>query len=100
MLKVLTVGPRDEYELLDSGDGEKLERYGQFVLSRPDPQALWRRSLSAEDWKNVDAYFYRTGEKTGWKVTGDMPKEWAIGLEGLKIHNIFLIHPNPCSDKR
>jgi len=52
-LKIETVLPSAGYELIDSGDGEKLERYGQFVLSRPDPQALWSRHLSIEEWKKA-----------------------------------------------
>jgi 23S rRNA (cytosine1962-C5)-methyltransferase len=81
--------PTTDYELLDSGDGEKLERYGKFVLSRPDPQALWHKSLPVETWKKADAYFERREDKASWKVKGEMPKEWTIELEGLK----FLIKP-------
>ena len=41
-----------DYELLDSGDGMKLERFGQYVLSRPEPKALWHPSLPAKEWRD------------------------------------------------
>jgi 23S rRNA (cytosine1962-C5)-methyltransferase len=44
-----TTLPSTDYELLDSGDGEKLERYGDVIVARPDPQALWPKSLSKEE---------------------------------------------------
>ncbi|MEI7425085.1 MAG: oxidoreductase, partial [Candidatus Staskawiczbacteria bacterium] len=75
-LEVMVTGPSADYELLDSGEGEKLERYGKVVLSRPDPQALWRRNLPLSQWKEADAFFYRSEEKSGWKVKMGMPKEW------------------------
>ena len=88
-LEVMVTGPSADYELLDSGEGEKLERYGKVVLSRPDPQALWRRNLPLSQWKEADAFFYRSEEKSGWKVKMGMPKEWIIELADLK----FLIKP-------
>ena len=45
----------DEYQLLDSGDGRKLERFGRYVLARPCSQALWRPMLGAADWSAADA---------------------------------------------
>ena len=49
--KILITEPSPDYTLLDSGEGEKLERFGKFVLSRPDPQALWNKTLSEAEWK-------------------------------------------------
>ena len=50
-----------DYELIDSGDYEKLERFGKFITRRPEPQALWRKSLSAEEWASMaDASFLKT----------------------------------------
>jgi len=45
---------------LDSGEGEKLERYGEIVVARPDPQALWRKNLDEKEWNKANAYFKRT----------------------------------------
>lgn len=57
------------YELLDSGGGEKLERFGDVVLCRPDPQALWRRRLADADWRAADLTFVRESDRGGrWEV--------------------------------
>ncbi|MFT7485359.1 MAG: 23S rRNA (cytosine1962-C5)-methyltransferase [Candidatus Paceibacteria bacterium] len=55
----------DHYALLDSGGGEKLERFGEVVLRRPDPQALWRRRLQENEWKNADLTFVRESDRGG-----------------------------------
>lgn len=86
---ILTTNPEKKYELLDSGEGEKLERYGNFILSRPDPQALWPKKLLPEKWKNANANFSRESQNTGWKFKKDLPKKWEINFAGLK----FLIKP-------
>lgn len=78
-----------DYELLDSGDGEKLERFGQYVLCRPDPQALWERKLPASVWDSCDARFERKGEKGTWHSAKELPKEWEIQYGGFT----FLIKP-------
>ncbi len=85
-----------DYELLDSGEGEKLERYGDFLISRPDPQALWKKSLGESEWKKADAYFSRADEKSGlpfrsrqakdgWRKNENVPEKWEIELAELKF---------------
>ena len=66
MIKQLTPNIPD-YELLDTGDGEKLERFGDYVVRRPEPQAIWRKSLSEGKWLAADASFLRSnkGEERG-----------------------------------
>lgn len=81
--------PSKDYELLDSGDGEKLERFGQYVLRRPDPQALWQKNLEEKDWKGANAFFDRVGENGKWKKKDGVPSEWYIEIGKLK----FLIKP-------
>ncbi len=83
--------PQKEYELLDSGDGEKLERFGAFVLRRPDPQALWQKHLSPKDWADADASFVRAGNAGKWQFKEGVPKEWNIEYGGLKLN----ISPTP-----
>ena len=51
----LVTQPQKDYELLDSGREEKLERFGAFVLVRPDPQSLWEKRLPESDWEKADA---------------------------------------------
>ncbi len=89
--KVLIVQKSEDYELIDSGDGEKLERFGKYVLSRPDPQALWQKGLSKEIWSKADAVFAKDDEKAGWKIKNKMEDKWPINFAGLK----FLIKPTP-----
>ncbi len=87
----LTTTPEAEYELLDSGQEEKLERYGDIILARPDPQALWEKSLPDSEWRQADAWYERlpAGRQGKWHVKKDLPKEWPITFGGLK----FLIRP-------
>jgi len=82
---ILAVCPDEQYALLDSGEGEKMERYGKFVLSRPDPQALWRKHLPAKEWEKADAIFLRDGRATEWKTKTNLPPRWSIEMNGLKF---------------
>ncbi|MGI6391635.1 MAG: class I SAM-dependent methyltransferase [Kiritimatiellia bacterium] len=72
----------DEYALLDSGDGRKLERFGRVVLSRPCAQAVWKPTLSVEAWARADATFDRT-EGNQWHNRGALPDEWTIRVSGI-----------------
>ncbi len=74
-----------EYELLDSGHGEKLERFGQYILHRPDPEVLWP-AVHPELWKTADAHFVRVGQRgTVHRNLADMADEWHIEMHGLKL---------------
>jgi 23S rRNA (cytosine1962-C5)-methyltransferase len=106
-----TTSAEKDYELLDSGRGEKLERFGKFVLSRPDPQALWQKNLSQGEWDKADGVFRRVGGdrddddsdknkagsknvtnlKSRWKMKTGMPEKWQVDFAGLR----FLIEPTP-----
>ncbi len=88
--------PWEDYELIDSGLGEKLERFGKYVLIRPEPQALWPRSLSEADWKKrADARFVRDNSKKshrdsqnengGWTFFRSVPDSWIIEYRPLKL---------------
>jgi 23S rRNA (cytosine1962-C5)-methyltransferase len=80
-----------EYELIDCGDFEKLERFGQYTLIRPEPQAIWSKSLSDEEWKRIaDAKFVREQKdrfrftddvKGGWSKSAAMPESWNINYQ-------------------
>ncbi len=85
----LTTPPSAGYTLLDSGEEDKLERFGDVILSRPDPQALWEKRLPESDWKKADAWFEREGKEGTWHKKKDMPQEWKIEFGGLQ----FLIKP-------
>lgn len=78
----------DDYELLDCGNFKKLERFGQFILSRPEPQAIWSPSWSEAEWaKKVHATFTRktntaeNAEDGNWDLKPNMPEQWYIQYE-------------------
>ncbi len=72
-----------EYICLDAGGGEKLESWNGIILRRPDPQAMWDVS-NYEEWKNVDAYYYRSKEGGGeWKFSKKLPSFWTISYKHL-----------------
>lgn len=74
---ILITKPSEGYTLLDSGDGEKLEQFGEVILRRPDPQALWSKSLSGIVWQEAHAYFDKQ-----WIGRKKVPDTWNIGIDG------------------
>ena len=74
----------DDYELIDSGDGRKLERFGAYVLARPCSQAMWRPTKSPAEWARANASFDRE-DGNRWHNRGNLPKEWAIETAGVKF---------------
>lgn len=76
-----------DYELIDSGDGEKLERFGSQILARPEPQAIWRKALSQAEWNSLaNAYFVKKkgnresdNEWGEWNKKGNCKEQWTIG---------------------
>lgn len=85
-MEILITEKSEGYELIDTGDGMKLERYGSVVLSRPEPQAIWSRSLKKDDWDKADAVFTH-GEKNGrWWKKEDIKEEFSVDFEGLKFN--------------
>lgn len=87
-MKILITKPQKEYKLLDSGDGEKLEQYGGYILRRPDPQALWKKNLSEMEWKKANAFFSsKVSEKGGkWIKDKNLPESWPIEIAELKVN--------------
>ncbi len=74
-----------DYEILEAADGEKVERWGKYVLRRPDPQAIWK--LDRPLTKKVDALYHRSREGGGhWEFFEKMPERWTVSVEGLKFY--------------
>ena len=75
-----------DYELIDTGDFEKLERFGRYVTRRPEPQAIWRRTLSEEEWRRAaDASFLRdtrSEERGEWRLGLSPPRFSFSGCSG------------------
>lgn len=92
MLQTFSPKGFSDYELIDCGGGEKLERFGEYILARPEPQALWDKTLSIAEWELwAHAHFIRSKsnpEKGEWKVKRGMPETWHIKYEhqGLSLH--------------
>lgn len=73
----------EDYELIDSGDFEKLERFGKYITRRPEPQAIWRKSLTEEEWRKMATASFRreagAGEERGkWSLAPRQPEQWRI----------------------
>ncbi|TDK41954.1 class I SAM-dependent methyltransferase [Algoriphagus formosus] len=81
----LSPGAWNDYELIDTGGFEKLERFGDFILSRPEPQAIWDKSLPDSEWKKqAHAHFAKeknNPEKGSWQQLKKMPHNWQINYK-------------------
>lgn len=74
----------DDYELIDAGNGKKLERWGDKVLLRPDPQAIWPFAKTSPAWQRVDAVYRRSNKGGGeWQYNRRLPDTWTIQRKGL-----------------
>src|SRR5213082_1197860 len=82
-----------DYELLDSGDGKKLERFGEFILIRSEPQAKWQPALPALKWEAAHGEFVKRsrGQQGEWKFRKPIPKRWMMQRKNLK----FWVLPAP-----
>ena len=67
-----------EYELLDCSDGERLERWGEFTLIRPDPQVIWQTPKDHPGWKNANAHYSRSDTGGGSWLTKNVPNRWQV----------------------
>ena len=73
-----------DYELIDCSDGERLERWGDIILIRPDPQIIWKTGQKAPQWKNAHARYLRSSSGGGaWQYYRKLPGQWTIGYKGL-----------------
>ena len=74
-----------DYELLDASDGERLERWGEYVLRRPDPQIIWKNTANHKMWENADAIYKRSSKGGGGWVKNELPQTWNIKYGDLKF---------------
>ena len=67
-----------DYEVLDTGDGEKLERWGEIILRRPDPQTIWPKGNEAL-WRKAQAHYHRSDRGGGeWEFMAKLPERWTV----------------------
>ncbi len=75
-----------DYELLDCSGGEKLERWGAYILRRPDPQAIWDTPKSLKEWSSADAVYERSSSGGGAWVRAKVPERWSVSYGALKFN--------------
>lgn len=71
-----------DYELIDSGNGRRLERFGKYILNRPDPEVMWQKTLPPEEWAKADAKF--TNNK--WVKKPNFPEKWEFDINKVKVN--------------
>lgn len=75
-----------DYQLLDSGNGFRLEQFGEYSLIRPDPQAIWRPSLTQQEWEKAAVSFKRTKADSGtWEFKSKLPEKWLMSYKNLSF---------------
>ncbi|MGA2910683.1 MAG: class I SAM-dependent methyltransferase [Candidatus Microgenomates bacterium] len=70
----------EDYELIDSGSGRRLEHFGKYVLDRPDPEVLWQKNLGEAEWKKADAVF-----RESWINKNHVPERWQLSYKDIKF---------------
>ena len=76
-----------DYEILDMANGEKLERWGNYILERPDPQIVWQDKTFKDKWKKVDAIYHRSKKGGGyWENINDIKASWQVKFKDLTFN--------------
>lgn len=76
----------NDYEVLDTSAGEKLERWGDYILVRPDPQVIWNTPHKVREWKQKNGHYHRSNKGGGQWEFFDLPEQWEISYGNLKFH--------------
>ena len=72
-----------DYELLDTSDGERLERWGKYILIRPDPQVIWKGKREHKLWNRADGIYRRSKSGGGAWIKNDVPEKWTITYKDM-----------------
>ena len=75
-----------DYEVIDCSEGEKLERWGDYILLRPDPQVIWSTQKSDPRWKKINAHYHRSTKGGGEWEFFSLPEQWSISYKDLKFN--------------
>jgi 23S rRNA (cytosine1962-C5)-methyltransferase len=86
-LNIVTSPGWKDYELLDSGSGARLERFGQYILARPEAEAVWKQSLPPAEWERANGRYQPAAEENGghWVFRSQMPERWKMTYGGLRF---------------
>ena len=87
-----------DYEVIDCSNGEKLERWGQYTLVRPDPQVIWDTPKKEKGWRKMNGHYHRSSKGGGEWEFFQLPKEWTIEYS-LPINKKLTFHLKPFSFK-
>jgi len=75
-----------DYEVIDCTDGEKLERWGDYLLVRPDPQVIWSTTKNHKGWRKMNGHYHRSNKGGGeWEFFG-LPEQWSISYKSLTFN--------------
>ena len=84
----------NDYEVIDTSCGEKLERWGKYILVRPDPQVIWNTKKTEPGWRKMNGHYHRSTKGGGEWEFFNLPQEWSIQYEGAnKLHLTFNLKP-------
>ena len=75
-----------DYEVLDTSEGEKLERWGDYLLVRPDPQVIWNTPKELPGWRKMNGHYHRSSKGGGEWEFFDLPKQWEIAYKELRFN--------------
>lgn len=84
-MDILSTKGFKDYELIDSGNGQRLERFGKFTLVRPDPQVIWKPKKDNSFWEKADAVYESFGSKGKWINKNKIPEKWLISYKDLSF---------------
>lgn len=76
----------EDYEVIDTSKGEKLERWGNYILERPDPQVIWNTPRKDPRWRKMNGHYYRSSKGGGEWELFDLPEHWTINYKNLTFH--------------
>ncbi len=88
----------NDYEVIDTSCGEKLERWKKYILLRPDPQVIWNTKKENKSWKHLNAHYHRSSKGGGEWEFFDLPEEWTISYT-LPINKELTFHLKPFAFK-
>ena len=71
-----------DYEVIDCSGGEKLERWGKYILVRPDPQVIWDTDKKAPQWRKLNGHYHRSSKGGGEWEFFSLPEQWSINYKG------------------
>ena len=88
-----------DYEVIDTSKGEKLERWGKYILVRPDPQVIWDTPKKERGWKNMNGHYHRSSKGGGEWEFFDLPQQWQIHYNSPSFEQELTFNLKPFSFK-